>query len=160
MLGSYSDRPPGGPEARLSNLPYVTPIALPVRKMGFPAGLRPDSNRESLKMGPPAGLRPAGGPIVRFSRRPKSGPEARFPSRKHYCLAQGRALYPSCTLPHPLSPGGGERERGQHKCKLTLQAKASRTPNASHEKTTGNRRTELKDPRRPRCVLSLPGSAK
>jgi hypothetical protein len=47
------------------------------------AGFKP----ESFKIGLPAGRLPAGGSISRFSRiRPKPSPEARFPTRKHYCV--------------------------------------------------------------------------
>ena len=64
-------------------------IVLPGQKSGFRAGFRPDSNRESIKIGPPAGLRPGGGAIFEALPtriRPKSGPEARFLARKHYCV--------------------------------------------------------------------------
>ncbi len=50
-------------------------MKLPGRTSGFRAGFGPDSNRVRIKIGPPAGRRPAG----------ISGPEARFPARKHYC---------------------------------------------------------------------------
>ncbi len=43
-------------------------IVLPGRKSGFRAGVRPDSDRETLKIGPLASLRPAEGPIWRLSR--------------------------------------------------------------------------------------------
>ncbi len=48
---------------------------------------------EILKIAPPAGRWPAGGPIlfdVLPTRiRPKSGPETRCPTRKHYCATSG-----------------------------------------------------------------------
>ncbi len=63
-------------------------IMLPGRKSSFRVGIRPDSNRESLKIGPAAGLGPAGRRanfqafLIRI--RPKSGVGHRFPARKHY----------------------------------------------------------------------------
>ncbi len=61
---------------------------LPGRTSGFRSGFRLDSSWESAKIGPPAGRRPAG-------IRPKSGPEARFPARKHYCVTYGKAAPPA-----------------------------------------------------------------
>ena len=43
-------------------------IAPPGRNLGFRAGYRPASSRESVKIGPPAGRRPAGGLILKLSR--------------------------------------------------------------------------------------------
>ncbi len=63
----------------------VYAIVLLGRKSGFRAGFRPDSSLESLIIGPPAGRR---ADVEDFTRRirPKSGPEARFPFRNHYCV--------------------------------------------------------------------------
>ena len=60
-------------------------VVLPGRKSVFRAGFRPDSNRESIKIGPSAGRR---SDFDAFPTRilPKSGPEDRFPARKHYCV--------------------------------------------------------------------------
>ncbi len=49
-------------------------LVLPGRKSAFRAGIWPDCYREITEIGSPAGL------------RPKSGPEGRFPGRKHYCV--------------------------------------------------------------------------
>ncbi len=48
--------------------------------------------RESLKFGPPADRRPEGADSEAVPIRipPKSGPEARFPARKHLCVTQCR----------------------------------------------------------------------
>ncbi len=73
------------PETNSSTLCYA--IALPGWKSGFRAGFLQESCRESINIGPPAGLRPAGVPILRpIIIRATSGPEARFPARKHYCV--------------------------------------------------------------------------
>ncbi len=63
-------------------------IMLPGRKSSFRAGFRPHSNRESLKAG-----RRADVDAFPIRMRPKSGPEARFPARKHHCVTQTAALY-------------------------------------------------------------------
>ncbi len=63
--------------------------SLPGRKLASRAANWPDCHREDTEIGPPAGRRPAGGPISVFSPvavRPKSGPEGRFPVRKHDCV--------------------------------------------------------------------------
>ncbi len=54
-------------------------------EIGFPDGFRADSNREDIKTGPPAGRR---SDVEAFPIRiqMKSGPEARFLARKHYCV--------------------------------------------------------------------------
>ncbi len=57
---------------------------LPGRKSAFRAEFRPDSRRECLTIGPPAGRR------TDFDAFPiriwaKSGQQARFSTRKHYC---------------------------------------------------------------------------
>ncbi len=57
---------------------------LPGRRSAFRAEFWPDCYRESTEVSPLAGLRPAGGPISVLSR--KSGPEGRFPARRHYCV--------------------------------------------------------------------------
>jgi hypothetical protein len=58
-------------------------------KIGRRSGFRtPDSDRENIKIGPPAIRRPAGASIEAFPTgiQPRSGPQARFPARKHYCV--------------------------------------------------------------------------
>ncbi len=60
-------------------------IMFPGRKSGSRDGFRPDSNRESVKIGPLAGRR-ADFYVFQIGIRPKSGPEAQFPARRHYCL--------------------------------------------------------------------------
>ncbi len=89
-------------------------IVLPGWKSGFRAACRRDSNRQNRKIGPLAGLRPSGGPILRHSRlvRPKSGPEDRYPARKHYCVTSG--TYQSYGPPGPGNlPGTTARGRGR-----------------------------------------------
>ncbi len=71
-------------------------------EIGFRGGFRLDSSRENIKIGSPAGRRPVGGSILKLSRRPKSGPEAGFPARKHYCVTQGADR----TLPPEYTTGG------------------------------------------------------
>ncbi len=60
-------------------------MVLSSRKSGFRAGLWPAPNRESLKTGPPAGRAGRRADFEAFQNRirPKPGPEARFPARKH-----------------------------------------------------------------------------
>ncbi len=62
--------------------PLCYAIIRPGRKSGFRAGFRPDSARESIEIGPPAGQR-TDFEALPIHTRPKFGPEARFPARKH-----------------------------------------------------------------------------
>jgi hypothetical protein len=100
---------------------------LPGRIAGFRAGLRPNSNLESVEIGPPAGLRPAGGPILRLSRQESGQKSARKPDfRPGSATAQhrvSRRFEPVVTqvhfelcIPHKCrlsSPGAGVRDGGK-----------------------------------------------
>ncbi len=70
-----------------------------------------DSNREDLKISPPAGPRPAEGPMLRLW--PKSGPEARFPARRHYCVTDVPLLSPHSSLLLRAAWLGMEAEVGE-----------------------------------------------
>ena len=62
-------------------------ILLPGRKPIFRAGIRPDSDRESFEIG-----QKAHSEAFPIGIRPKSGPEIRFPARKHYRLTESKTL--------------------------------------------------------------------
>ena len=63
-------------------------IVLPGRKSAFRAGFWPDCYRESteLALGRPSAGRRADFGAFPVAVRPQSGPEGRFPARKHYCV--------------------------------------------------------------------------
>ncbi len=60
-------------------------IVFPGHKSAFRSGFWPGCYRESIEIGPPAGRRTDFG-FFPVAFRPKSGPEGRFPARKHYCV--------------------------------------------------------------------------
>jgi hypothetical protein len=60
-------------------------ILFPCRKSAFQAEFGPSCYRESTEIGPPAGRRTDFG-VFPVGVRPKSGPEGRFPARKHNCV--------------------------------------------------------------------------
>ncbi len=57
----------------------------PFRKLGFRAGFRLDSNRESIKISTSASRRT----YLETFPTPKSGPEARCQARKHQSVTEG-----------------------------------------------------------------------
>ncbi len=87
----------------------------------FPGQIAVEFKSGKLQNRPKAGRR-ADFEAFPTRTRPKSGPEARLPARKHYCVAQGMILIdfrlifggPSpCSCPSPLPRAGSEEERGK-----------------------------------------------